>query len=234
MNLHTRITWRHICVIAVIAIIGMSCLYIFGRSLWHPLMVKIIGGVTVSDRIAEIRERHPAITSLTVNKLTFVAIKDPGYVDVFIDGKKWQRFPFTAQSGTSGPKMQEGDGQIPEGFYKITALNPNSSYHLSMRVSYPNEDDIARSEAAGIHNYGNDIYIHGKNASIGCIALGDHAIEQLFYLVHACGINNVEVLIAPVDLRHSPRTSQKHDALYDQLRVALVSCYQGEPDSLKQ
>ena len=73
------------------------------------------------------------------------------------------------------------------------AVLPNSAYHLSLRVSYPNDEDRRRSAALGISDLGGDIYIHGKSASIGCIAIGDDAIDQVFYVV-----NRVEALAVPV------------------------------------
>ena len=75
----------------------------------------------------------------------------------------------------------EGDKQVPEGFYRIELLNPNSRYHLSLRVNYPNADDIerAREDRRDLLNLGGDIMIHGGAESIGCIAIGNPAIEHL-------------------------------------------------------
>lgn len=106
-------------------------------------------------------------------------------------------YPFTAASGTIGPKLREGDKQVPEGVYAIESLNPNSRYHLSLRVGYPSEDDkrIAREE--GRTNLGDDIMIHGGAGSVGCIAVGDSAIEEVFVLAAAVGIERIEVLMCP-------------------------------------
>ncbi|MEX1118017.1 MAG: hypothetical protein WEB60_04405, partial [Terrimicrobiaceae bacterium] len=54
-------------------------------------------------------------------------------------------YPILASSGHEGPKLQEGDRQVPEGFYRIELLNPNSRYHLSLRVNYPSPHDIQRA-----------------------------------------------------------------------------------------
>ena len=59
-----------------------------------------------------------------------------------------------AFSGTLGPKLREGDGQIPEGIYGIGYLNPNSSYYLSLKVTYPNASDRARAKKDGRTNLG--------------------------------------------------------------------------------
>ena len=106
-------------------------------------------------------------------------------------------FPILAASGTLGPKRREGDRQVPEGEYRAECLNPNSLYHLAIRVSYPNDDDRRAAEADGRTQLGGDIMIHGKSASIGCLAVGDAAIEELFILAARVGTENVEVVIAP-------------------------------------
>ena len=57
-----------------------------------------------------------------------------------------KRYPFTGFSGGPGPKLREGDGQIPKGIYAIEYLNPNSQFHLSMKLDYPNAFDKAKGE----------------------------------------------------------------------------------------
>lgn len=88
-------------------------------------------------------------------------------------------FPFCAASGTVGPKRLEGDGQVPEGFYTLDQFNPFSSFHLSLRVSYPNASD----RKLGGTPLGGLIYVHGGCASIGCIAIEDGPIEELYVMV---------------------------------------------------
>jgi murein L,D-transpeptidase YafK len=120
------------------------------------------------------------------------------------DGKSWhfiRTYPILAASGHAGPKLREGDYQVPEGLYLIEQLNPASSYHLSMKVSYPNAFDRHQAAIDLRTRLGGDIFIHGKNLSIGCIAVGDVAIEELFTLVADAGREHVRVIIAPNDLR---------------------------------
>lgn len=89
-----------------------------------------------------------------------------------------------------GHKQFEGDGKTPEGTYFITHKNPDSNYHLSLGVSYPNEFDLAVAEEAG-QLPGGDIFIHGgptmKNAAqdwtAGCIALTDRQIEVVYSMI---------------------------------------------------
>ena len=111
-------------------------------------------------------------------------------------------WPILAASGTAGPKLREGDCQVPEGNYRIELLNPNSRFHLSLRVNYPNADDItqAKREGRDLSTLGGDIMIHGGAASIGCLAIGDEAVEELFVLAALTGLDHIELVIAPSDL----------------------------------
>lgn len=95
-----------------------------------------------------------------------------------------------------GPKLQEGDNRTPEGEYYISTRNPESAYHLSLRISYPNRQDILRSAELGV-NPGTDIYIHGypnndpqllnrenkQDWTTGCIAVTNREIEKIWNLV---------------------------------------------------
>lgn len=88
-------------------------------------------------------------------------------------------YPLTASSGLPGPKRKEGDRQVPEGFYVVDAFNPHSNFHLSLRVNYPNAADRVFADK---EQPGSDIYIHGGAASIGCMPIGDEAIEEVYRL----------------------------------------------------
>jgi murein L,D-transpeptidase YafK len=92
--------------------------------------------------------------------------------------KKVKTYPFCAASGELGPKRQEGDLQVPEGFYTLDLFNPTSAYHLSIRVSYPNESD----RLLGRRPLGGAIMVHGNCVSIGCIAIEDEPIEELYLM----------------------------------------------------
>jgi murein L,D-transpeptidase YafK len=115
--------------------------------------------------------------------------------------KLLKEYPFTAYSGTLGPKLKDGDRQIPEGIYKVEYLNPNSSYYLSMKLNYPNEFDKSKTKFSNIDEMGKDIFIHGKAATIGCIPIGDEAIEEVFVLTQKAINNEVKVIISPRDFR---------------------------------
>lgn len=90
-----------------------------------------------------------------------------------------------------GHKQFEGDGKTPEGVYYISHKNPNSNYHLSLGVSYPNDTDRAFAAAAGKPT-GGDIFIHGgppvKNAradwTAGCISVTDRQMEVIYAMIN--------------------------------------------------
>lgn len=137
-------------------------------------------------------------------------------------------YPIQAASGGPGPKLKAGDHQVPEGIYHIVAMNPRSHFDLSLQLSYPNHFD--ELEAAHDHRrkLGGDIFIHGGARSIGCIALGNDAIQQIFPLVHAVGEHHVVVVIAPDDLRRNlplPVHESVHwlPTLYARLKAALMT-----------
>lgn len=86
-------------------------------------------------------------------------------------------YPIAGMSGTPGPKRKEGDRQVPEGFYVIDRFNPNSRFHLSLGIDYPNRSDRIRGDKT---KPGGDIFIHGSNVSIGCLAMTDAKIEEIY------------------------------------------------------
>lgn len=112
-----------------------------------------------------------------------------------------RRYPILAASGELGPKLREGDRQVPEGIYKIESLNPNSRFHLSLRIGYPNAFDREQARKEGRTQLGGDIMIHGSAVSIGCLAMGDEAAEDLFVLAADTGLPNISVVLSPVDFR---------------------------------
>jgi hypothetical protein len=140
-------------------------------------------------------------------------------------------YPVLRASGKGGPKLEQGDWQVPEGIYNVTWLNPRSAYYLSLKLGYPNAFDRARAQEEGRTNLGGDIFIHGRDLSSGCLAVGDEAVEDLFVLAAKVGIGNVRVIIAPNDLRSKePPADLKYRPawlpdLYSLLRGAL-SAYQ--------
>ncbi|MCC6741439.1 MAG: hypothetical protein IT452_20530 [Planctomycetia bacterium] len=137
-------------------------------------------------------------------RVRVLAFKREKKVEVWVAGKRGvffraAEYPVLAASGVAGPKRREGDKQVPEGFYLLDSLNPNSLFHLSAHVSYPNAEDVAH--AADVAKLGGDIMLHGGAASVGCLAIGDEAIEEVFCLLAKVPESRREIWIAPVDFR---------------------------------
>jgi murein L,D-transpeptidase YafK len=100
-------------------------------------------------------------------------------------------------SGTLGRKYKQGDKQVPEGFYTIERFNPKSNFHLSLGLNYPNQADAFFSNKS---NPGGDIFIHGDCVSIGCMAMTDDKIKEIYLLASEAkkfGQNNIAVHVFP-------------------------------------
>lgn len=199
--------------VAAVAV-GATLFWWHGRAVWHPAYRSIAGKRTVDDALrlygpaAEARLRphfEQAGVPYRPQRIELLAFKQEKRLELWAEkGTTWvfiRSYPILAASGGPGPKLRRGDRQVPEGFYRIEALNPNSSYHLSMKLDYPNTFDRARAKEDGRSDLGGDIMIHGRDVSIGCLAIGDAAIEELFVLVARLGVANVTVTISPIDFR---------------------------------
>ena len=95
--------------------------------------------------------------------------------------KLFRTYDIVAMSGHLGPKLREGDRQAPEGFYFVTPsrMNPNSRFHLSFNLGYPNSYDRAHKRT------GSALMVHGNQVSIGCFAMTDSKIEEIYCLADA-------------------------------------------------
>ena len=148
----------------------------------------------------------------------------PGQALAFI-----RAFPVLGASGEIGPKLREGDRQVPEGVYRIVYLNPNSIAHLSLALDYPNPFDRIHAEEDGREDavLGGDIMIHGGAGSVGCLAVGDEAAEELFVLAADSDWQHAVVVVSPVDFRRAALPGDYHPPadwvapLYSWLRTEL-------------
>ncbi|MFU8805559.1 MAG: L,D-transpeptidase family protein [Bradymonadaceae bacterium] len=137
-------------------------------------------------------------------------------------------YPILAASGALGPKLRQGDRQVPEGLYTIDALNPNSRFHLSLHINYPNEFDLRQAALEGRDDPGDNIFVHGDAVSIGCLAMGDEVAEELFVLAALTGVDDVDIILSPVDFRTTevpagPRAGLPPwiEEVYAEIRTAL-------------
>jgi murein L,D-transpeptidase YafK len=110
--------------------------------------------------------------------------------------KLFKRYSICYYSGGLGTKISRGDGKSPEGFYNVGAkqLNPVSNYHLAINIGYPNKLERLKSYT------GDAIMIHGNCASIGCYAMTNPSIEEIYTLAYKAleaGQPNINVDIFP-------------------------------------
>jgi murein L,D-transpeptidase YafK len=154
-----------------------------GRVLPVPDIIRPTPPVPLARRLAEkgLRSGQPVFIRI---------VKETSELELWMAreqrnlGEEWvhlHTWPICRWSGELGPKLKEGDGQSPEGFYMVTrrALNPNSSYHLSFNLGFPNAYDRSHGRT------GSFLMVHGDCLSIGCYAMTDHGIEDIYGLVEA-------------------------------------------------
>jgi murein L,D-transpeptidase YafK len=167
-----------------------------GWFLWLPQ------SVMGSERLDEVRQRvEPTLKQQLA--LSGFALGDPLYIRIFKENNDleiwllpkdkpvfqlFKTYPIACYSGRLGPKLMEGDFQAPEGFYTVKAsqMNPRSRFHLAFNIGYPNDYDCALCRS------GSDIMVHGSNISIGCFAMSDPLIEEIYLLADAALQNGQE------------------------------------------
>ena len=139
-----------------------------------------------SKRVRPALEAALRVKGLRWGAPVFVRIfKEEKELELWVDdGKVFKHFktwPICKYSGTLGPKLKEGDGQAPEGFYFVprSRMNPRSRFHLSFNLGYPNAYDRARQRT------GSALMVHGNCVSIGCYAMTDARIEEIYSLCDA-------------------------------------------------
>lgn len=129
-------------------------------------------------------------------------------------------------SGKLGPKFKEGDYQVPEGFYQVYPhqMQPNSNYHLAFNVGYPNAFDRSKNRT------GSYIMVHGSCASVGCLAMTNPYIEEIYSLAWAAFNNGQQFFridIFPYRMSNSKtqqflkQLDRKKGFLWDLVKKAL-------------
>ncbi len=141
-----------------------------------------------ADRVRPELEKSLAEKNLRFGDPVFLrAFKEERELEMWVrrrDTGKYDHFrtwKVTASSGSLGPKLAEGDGQVPEGFYFVprAEMKPDSVFHLSFNIGYPNAYDRHHGRT------GSFIMIHGNRVSIGCLAMTDAKIEEIYTLCDA-------------------------------------------------
>lgn len=172
-----------------------------------------------------------------LKQIYFRAFKAEGKLEVWardfvVDSfRLFKTYGICAMSGTLGPKRVSGDFQVPEGFYSINEFNPQSNYHLSLGLNYPNASDKVLSDK---QQPGNDIYIHGACVTIGCLPLQNDPVEEVYVLAtlaKGAGQDFIPVHIFPVKFGNTERqlwleTTIKDKPGYQKLVYSMEKAYQ--------
>jgi len=149
----------------------------------------------------------------------------PSEADTF---KLITQYDFCSSSGSLGPKRQQGDYQIPEGFYYIERFNPVSNFYLSLGLNYPNSSDKILGKKG---NLGDDIFIHGNCVTIGCIPITDDKIKELYLVAvkaKSGGQNHIPVHIFPYNFADNEKEKYfKHLKKYADLKEFWQELKQG-------
>ncbi len=169
---------------------------------------------TVESRLAQFGGAARARLSLKTfpGELRILAFKQEKRLELWgrnASDPAWnflKEFRILTASGTTGPKLKEGDRQVPEGFYEIESLHPNSHFYLALKLAYPSAEDIAmaRQDSRDLRRLGSAIMLHGKGGSIGCIAVSNVDMEEIFLLTAKARPENTKILIFPCDFRSRP------------------------------
>ena len=126
----------------------------------------------------------------------------------------FKTYPICSYSGGLGPKVNQGDRQAPEGFYLVSQeqMNPNSKYHLSFNIGFPNAYDRAYGRT------GQDIMVHGDCTSAGCYAMTDGVVEEIFILAYQAlqgGQQAFQIQAYPFRMTAANMTAHKDSEWYD-------------------
>lgn len=151
-----------------------------------------------------IQQFREANLSWPAQQLYLRSFKQDGVLELWVKNSLGEPFVLfktyniCALSGKLGPKRREGDKQVPEGIYYINEFNPNSDYHFSLGLNYPNQSDLVFADSK---SPGGEIYIHGQCATVGCIPILNSPIEELYVLasiVRKQGQDIIPVHIFPI------------------------------------
>jgi murein L,D-transpeptidase YafK len=115
-------------------------------------------------------------------------------------------YPICRWSGDLGPKLYEGDRQAPEGFYTVTPelMNPNSNYYLSINTGYPNSFDKANNRDGSL------LMIHGDCLSMGCFAMTDEQISEIYSLARDSLLGRPSFQVQAYPFRLTPANLARH------------------------
>jgi murein L,D-transpeptidase YafK len=209
----------------VLGLVLVSCLWLFGIALpltqGYPSLLHWLGDAIIVDH-AFIADRTRLRRDLAGAGF---ALGDPAHIRIFKQEKRlelwlqrsggryalFRGYDICAFSGGLGPKLREGDRQAPEGFYRVgpSQLNPNSRHHLSFNLGFPNAYDRQLGRT------GSALMVHGGCSSVGCYAITDAAVDEVYAVVEAAldgGQDSVEVHVFPFVLTEARLAAESGSA----------------------
>ena len=202
-------------------LIGMSALWPAGaataKTIWPYQPARETQAI---ERTTPLLETLYQSKSVTLGAPIFIRIfKQERRLEIFTQNDEntftlVKTYPICSYSGDLGPKLQQGDMQAPEGFYFITkkSLNPHSSFHLSFNLGYPNAYDRAHGRD------GDYLMVHGACSSIGCYAMTDDGIEEIYTQVWSAfdkGQRFIRVHIFPFEMTETNLSAHRDNKWYD-------------------
>ena len=165
---------------------------LLGSLFWSVTLEEVKGqnggerAARVAKRVSPQLKKDLRAKGLQFGNPVFLRIfKEERELEVWVekDGSfaKFRTYPVVAMSGHLGPKLAEGDRQAPEGFYYVPSgmMNPRSLYHLSFNIGFPNRYDRSHDRTGSL------IMVHGDRRSIGCFAMTDEKVEEIYTLCDA-------------------------------------------------
>jgi murein L,D-transpeptidase YafK len=178
---------------SVAAICGLVLLAFIAVSL--PLMVRQMAGPSRGDNTMSDRSVFDRTALMADLRLAGFSLGDAAHIRIFKRERRlevwlqnragrfsrFRDYDICNYSGELGPKLREGDLQAPEGFYRVglKQLNPNSRHHLAFNLGFPNEYDRAHGRT------GSALMIHGGCSSVGCYAMTDEKVDEIYAIVEA-------------------------------------------------
>lgn len=185
-----------------------------------PAAIMLFPNPSPEERVASARKHTENEWGSHIGKPVFIRIiKEERRLELWLQETStgsWhcrKTYDIAGMSGTLGPKTTEGDKQAPEGFYRVYphSMNPQSKFHLAFNIGYPNLYDRSLGRT------GSFIMVHGGWRSVGCFAMTDAGIEEIYTLVNEAfkaGVPNIPVQIYPFRMSAGRMQQEKESEHY--------------------
>ncbi len=192
-----------------------------------PLRNEKVQPKTVNKQLESIRDKNFSVlrTEMVIkgmsmdNPMLIRAFKSEMKLELWVKSSYsnqydlFKTYNICSKSGVLGPKLKEGDKQTPEGFYNVTKdrLNPNSQYFLSFNIGFPNEYDRSHGRTGSL------LMIHGNCVSVGCLAMTDKSIAEIYLIVEQnfkYGNQSIPIHIYPFRMSHENMYARRTSKWY--------------------